>query len=42
MAGHCTQISCTLYKDGSVSVEDDGRGIPVEKHEKESAKARPR
>lgn len=39
MAGHCTQIIVTLHEDGSVSVEDDGRGIPVDRHEKESAKA---
>ncbi|MBX9744399.1 MAG: DNA gyrase subunit B, partial [Chlamydiales bacterium] len=38
MAGYCTQISITLNADGSVSVEDDGRGIPIEKHEKESQK----
>ncbi len=38
MAGYCTQILVTLHKDGSVTVEDDGRGIPVEKHDKESAK----
>ena len=36
MAGYCNVITVTLYKDGSVTVEDDGRGIPVEKHEKES------
>jgi DNA gyrase subunit B len=38
MAGYCNVITVILYKDGSISVEDDGRGIPVEKHEKESAK----
>ena len=38
MAGHCTAIWVTLHKDNSVSVEDNGRGIPVEKHEKESLK----
>jgi len=38
MAGHCSAIYVTLHKDNSVSVEDNGRGIPVEKHEKESLK----
>lgn len=38
MAGYCTQIDVVLHKDGSASVEDNGRGIPVGKHEKESIK----
>lgn len=38
MAGHCSAIHVTLHKDGSVTIEDNGRGIPVEKHEKESLK----
>ncbi len=32
MAGHCDTISITLHSDGACSVEDNGRGIPVEKH----------
>jgi len=40
MAGYCTQILVVLRADGSVIVEDDGRGIPIDKHEKESIKAK--
>ena len=32
MAGHCKLIKVQLYSDGSVAVEDDGRGIPVAEH----------
>src|SRR3989338_11438157 len=32
MAGFSTEARITLHKDGSVTVRDDGRGIPVEKH----------
>ncbi len=34
MAGYCDEITVTLHKDGACSVEDNGRGIPVEKHSK--------
>ena len=32
MAGHARTVSVTINIDGSVTVEDDGRGIPVEQH----------
>src|SRR3989344_2392342 len=38
MAGYCTQITVVLHKDGGVTIEDDGRGIPIERHTKESQK----
>ncbi len=34
LAGFCDQIDVTLHKDGSLSVRDNGRGIPVDKHDK--------
>jgi len=34
LAGACTEIDVTLHEDGSCSVRDNGRGIPVEEHPK--------
>ncbi len=38
MAGFCTEITATLHEDGSCSVADNGRGIPIGKHEDQSKK----
>jgi topoisomerase IV subunit B len=35
IAGYCREIAVTLHKDGSLEVEDDGRGMPVDIHPKE-------
>ncbi|OIQ17317.1 MAG: DNA gyrase subunit B [Flavobacterium sp. MedPE-SWcel] len=39
MGGYCDTISVAINEDGSVTVEDNGRGIPVDLHEKEGVSA---
>ena len=35
LAGHCTKVDLTIHIDNSITVEDNGRGIPVDYHKKE-------
>ncbi|MCI5777197.1 MAG: DNA topoisomerase (ATP-hydrolyzing) subunit B [Bacteroidales bacterium] len=39
MAGYCTHIEVAINTDGSITVQDNGRGIPVDMHEKEHRSA---
>ena len=39
LAGYCTKVTVTFNSDGSVTVEDNGRGIPVDMHKEEKKPA---
>jgi DNA gyrase subunit B len=39
LAGYCTHIEVTINEDNSITVQDNGRGIPVDMHEKEHKSA---
>ena len=39
LAGHCTEIDVIVHQDDSITVKDNGRGIPVDKHTEENKSA---